>query len=61
MDQALTLAQVAEQLQVSPGTVREWLVRGDLEGFQLPGGAWRVEPEAVEELKRRRRSGRERE
>jgi excisionase family DNA binding protein len=46
----LTVAQVAEQLQVSEVTVRRWLREGALVGRQLGGRAgWRV---SVEELER---------
>jgi excisionase family DNA binding protein len=39
----LTVAQVAEQLQVSEVTVRRWLREGALHGRQLGGRAgWRV-------------------
>jgi excisionase family DNA binding protein len=50
----LTVAQVAEQLQVSEVTVRRWLREGSLHGRQLGGRAgWRV---SVEELERFMRS-----
>jgi excisionase family DNA binding protein len=43
-EQLLTVSQVAERLQASPYTVREWLRSGRLRGFR-PGGdrlGWRV-------------------
>jgi excisionase family DNA binding protein len=46
----LTVAEIAERLQVSEVTVRRWLREGALHGRQLGGRAgWRV---SVEELER---------
>ena len=55
MEHDYTVAEVAQLLRVSPETVRNWLTSGDLEGYQLPGGIWRIPRESVEALKRRRR------
>jgi excisionase family DNA binding protein len=60
MGQVLTVGEVAELFRVSPESVRDWIARGELDAYQLPSGAWRIEPDAVEALKRRRRGGRER-
>jgi excisionase family DNA binding protein len=48
----LTVAQVATYLQVNIATVRAWLQTGRLNGDQLPGGGWRITPEAVESMLR---------
>lgn len=54
----LTVGEVAQQLRVSPESVREWIAKGELEAYQLPSGAWRIEPEALEALKQRGQGGR---
>jgi excisionase family DNA binding protein len=38
----LTVAQVADELGVSPRTVLRWVDRGDLDAVRLPGGRLRV-------------------
>jgi excisionase family DNA binding protein len=38
----LTVASVAEQLEVSPRTVLRWVERGDLAAVRLPGGRLRI-------------------
>jgi excisionase family DNA binding protein len=51
----LTVAQVAERLQVSEVTVRRWLREGALVGKQLGGRAgWRVSVEELERFMRAR-------
>ena len=45
----LTTKDVAEQLNVSEKTVRNWIDEGLLEGFKL-GKNYRIEPEAVQEF-----------
>ena len=45
----LTVQQVAEQLQVHPETVREWLRDGKLRGHRISRRAgWRVPVDEVE-------------
>ena len=51
--QLYTPAQVAKLLSVKTGTVREWLIKGQLEGVKLPGGDWRVRQEALDKLLKR--------
>ena len=46
----LTPAETAQQLRVSPRTVRRWLVEGRLVGVRLPSGRWRVPVEALPDL-----------
>ena len=46
----LTVVEIADQLQVLPMTVREWLRKGKLKGVRLPGGDWRVPPEDLEAM-----------
>jgi len=42
MQKVLPPEQVAEHLQVTPKTVREWLKTGYIKGFNLGGNEWRV-------------------
>ncbi len=42
MEKLLTVQQVADQLQVRPKTVREWLKSGQLKGVKIGGRQWRV-------------------
>jgi len=51
-DNFLTVAQVAERMQVVQATVRRWLRSGQLRGVQVGGARWRI-PEA--ELRRLQR------
>lgn len=39
----LTVAQVAEQMQVTPPTVYGWIRKGHLSAAKLPGGGYRVQ------------------
>ena len=43
----LTTTDIAERLNVSEKTVRNWIEDGQLEGYKL-GKNYRVEPEALE-------------
>jgi excisionase family DNA binding protein len=48
MAKDLKVEEVAEHLRVTKQTVRNWLNRGDLDGYQLGvGGEWRVTKEAL--------------
>ena len=49
-ERLLTVAQVAERLQVSEWTVQHWLRNRRLEGFRLggPKAGWRVPASAVD-------------
>jgi excisionase family DNA binding protein len=38
----LTVAAVADELEVSPRTVSRWIERGDLTAVRLPGGRLRI-------------------
>ena len=49
MDELLSPEQVAERLQVTPKTIREWLRSGDLVGVKL-GKAWRIHEADVRRL-----------
>jgi excisionase family DNA binding protein len=40
-DSLLTVREVAHVLRVKETTVREWLRKGVLKGYRIPGG-WRV-------------------
>lgn len=45
----LTVKQVAEQLQVHPETVRDWLRAEKLKGIRISRRAgWRIRPEDVQ-------------
>jgi len=48
---ALTVEEVAFAVGRAPSTVRRWLGAGDLEGWKIPSGEWRVPCEAVEEVR----------
>ena len=52
----LTVADVAEQLGRSPGTVRDWIRRGELEAYQL-GKEYRVTRPALTTFCQRQRNG----
>lgn len=53
---AMTVAQVAEFLQVDQHTVRRWLRSGEMGGFPLGGKAgWRILPSDVERFMAKRR------
>ncbi len=52
----LTVADVAEQLGRSPGTVRDWIRRGELEAYQL-GKEYRVTRPALSTFCQRQRNG----
>jgi len=47
----LTLTDVAEQLQISTAAVRNMVLKGELEAFQIGGrGQWRVDSQKFEEF-----------
>ncbi len=52
----LTVADVARQLRRSPGTVRDWIQRGDLEAYQL-GKEYRITRPALTTFCQRQRNG----
>ena len=52
----LTVADVALQLGRSPGTVRDWIRRGELEAYQL-GKEYRVTRPALTTFCQRQRNG----
>ncbi len=52
----LTVADVALQLGRSPGTVRDWIRRGELEAYQL-GREYRVTSRALTTFCQRQRNG----
>jgi excisionase family DNA binding protein len=47
-ERLLTPAEVAEQLQLHPNTVRRFLNEGKIRGKWI-GRVWRVEPSAIDE------------
>lgn len=53
----LTVAQVAQLFGRAPGTVRQWLESGQLEGYKLFGREWRVPLAAVGAFQERQRMG----
>ncbi len=52
----LTVTDVAEQLGRSPGTVRDWIRRGELEAYQL-GKEYRVTRPALTTFSQQQRNG----
>ena len=46
--QLLTVDQVSRRLAVGPDAVRRWLRGGQMPGYRLPGGDWRIRPEDVD-------------
>lgn len=53
MKEILTTKEVATLFRVGQRTVYRWLDSGKLEGFQTPGGHWRVHGYSVNELFKR--------
>ena len=53
----MSVAEAAEALGVTPGTVRRWLRGGTLEGARFGGRWWAMAPD-VDRLVRVRRPGR---
>ena len=49
----LTTGQVARLCHVSTVTVRNWIKAGRLEAYTLPGGHYRITPEAFKAFLRR--------
>jgi excisionase family DNA binding protein len=47
----LTTGEVAEQLNVTPMTLRAWFHRGWLQAVRLPGGHLRISAAEVDRLK----------
>lgn len=47
-------SEVAAIFRVDARTVKRWLVSGSLNGFQTPGGHWRISEESVQALQARR-------
>ncbi len=52
----LTVADVAEQLRRSPGTIRDWIRRGELKAYQL-GKEYRVTRPALTTFCQQQRNG----
>ena len=44
----LTVDQVSRRLAVGPDAVRRWLREGQMRGYRLPGGDWRIKTEDVD-------------
>lgn len=53
----LTIADIAELLQVSERSVRRWLDAGDLAGHKVGQRQWRISDKDLEEYLRNRRRG----
>ena len=54
MEKLLTPEQVADTLQVSVKTIKNWLRAGKLQGIKT-GQLWRIEPEALDEYLKRQK------
>lgn len=49
MPRFMTLSDVAEELQISTAAVRNMVIKGELEAFQIGGrGQWRVDSQKFE-------------
>ena len=48
----VSTSDFAERFSVSPRTVRNWIARGKLEAFQIPGGQYRIPVSEAERLKK---------
>jgi excisionase family DNA binding protein len=46
----LSVGQAADQLQVSPSTVRNWVEKGYISAFRLPSGVRRIPHEEITRL-----------
>lgn len=46
----LSVGQAADQLEVSPSTVRNWVEKGYIQAFRLPSGVRRIPKEEVTRL-----------
>jgi excisionase family DNA binding protein len=55
----LTVEEVAEELRVTPETVRTWIRTGELDAIDV-GGKYRIYPADFEDFKERRRTGKKR-
>ena len=42
MDKLLTVKQAAEYLQMTPKTIKDWLLQGKLPGIKIGGWEWRI-------------------
>lgn len=51
----LTVEEVGEHFRGAPSTVRGWLVRGRLRGYELDRRDWRIPPSAIGEYEQRQR------
>ena len=51
MPRFMTLTDVAEELQISTAAVRNMVLKGELEAFQIGGrGQWRVDSQKFEQF-----------
>lgn len=55
-EKLLTVAQVADQLQVHPETVRVWIRSGELEAMDI-GGEYRISRADLNDFIQRRKTG----
>ena len=58
-ERALTVEEVAENLQVNPDTVRAWIRSGELSAINI-GGKYRIYPSDLDDFIERRRTGKKR-
>jgi excisionase family DNA binding protein len=58
-EKLLTVAQVAEQLQVHPETVRVWIRSGELDAMDI-GGEYRISRSDLNDFIQRRKTGKKR-
>ncbi len=55
-EKLLTVAQVAERLQVNAETVRVWIRKGELDAVDI-GNEYRISPEDLRDFIQRRKTG----
>ncbi len=56
-DKMLTVQQVADQIQVNPETVRNWIRIGELDALDI-GGEYRISRADLDDFIQRRKTGR---
>ena len=56
-DKMLTVRQVADQIQVNPETLRNWIRTGELDALDI-GGVYRISRADLDDFIQRRKTGR---
>lgn len=50
METQLTIKEVAARLGVHPNTVHKWVQQGDIKGWRVRRGRWRIQESELEEF-----------